>query len=106
MVIISAESRRKEISIRKVFGAGTIDLMYLLGKTFVMLLIVSGLLALPIAYFVFDKIVLRDIAYHAAIGFTELFSGFLGVFVMAIAVILSQTFSVATANPANVLRDE
>jgi ABC-type antimicrobial peptide transport system permease subunit len=106
MVMISAESRRSEISIRKVFGASTPRLTYLLSKSFFVLLVVSGLVALPVAYLIFDKIILRGIAYHAPIGYVELFSGFLGVLIIAMIIILSQTFKVATTNPAKVLRNE
>ena len=49
LVIYTVETRKKEISIRKVIGAGVQQLMLLLSKGFIKLLLVAGLIALPAA---------------------------------------------------------
>ncbi|MDN5201151.1 ABC transporter permease [Fulvivirgaceae bacterium BMA10] len=106
MVVFTTETKLKEISIRKVLGAGERNLVYLLSKSYVTLLFVSALIALPVTYFFFDKIILTYFAYHQSIHLVELLAGLLGVLVIALIMIGSQTFSAARSNPAQTLRDE
>jgi predicted lysophospholipase L1 biosynthesis ABC-type transport system permease subunit len=105
MVVFTTETRLREISIRKVLGAGEANLIYMLSKGFFLLLISSAIIALPITYLVFDRLILPNIAYHLPIGF-ELFAGFLAVGAIALIMIGSQTFKVARTNPADVLKTE
>jgi ABC-type antimicrobial peptide transport system permease subunit len=106
MVVFSTETRIREISIRKVFGAGVLNLIYLLSRGFLILLTIAGLIAIPVTYLIFDKIVLSDVTFHSPIGYYELFSGTLGVLSLALILVGSQTFRVARANPAEVLKNE
>ena len=106
MVVFSTETRLREISIRKVLGAEVSNLIYLLSKGFLFLLIISGLIAIPVTYLIFDKIVLSEVAYHSPIGFFELFFGAFAVMAIALIMIGSQTFKVARSNPAEVLKSE
>jgi len=106
MVIYTMEKRVKEVSIRKVLGAGDGGLMYLLSKGFLFLLIVSAMISLPLTWLFFEKVVLRKFAYHQPIGFNDLFSGLFLVAFVALAMIGIQTFKIVRANPANVLKNE
>ena len=106
MVVFSTETRTREISIRKVFGAGISNLIYLLGRGFVILLIISAAIAIPATYFFFNDFALTSFVYHAPIGFTELFSGSLLVIAIALILVASQTLKVAQANPAEILKNE
>jgi putative ABC transport system permease protein len=105
MVVFTTETKLREISIRKVMGANEANLIYLLSKGFLLLLIFSAIIALPITYFVFDKLILPNITYHLPIGL-ELFVGFLAVSAIAFIMIGSQTLKVARSNPAEVLKAE
>ena len=106
MVVFTTETKIKEISIRKVLGAGVRNLIYMLSKNLLWLLVVSALVAIPITFFLFDKVILVNFAYHSSIGFIELFAGLLGVMVIAFAMVSSQTFKAARINPAETLRNE
>ncbi len=106
MVVFTTETKLREISIRKVFGATEGNLIYLLSKGFLFLLAVSALVALPSTYFFFDQIVLVNFPYHQPIGWGELLAGALGVMVIAMMMIGSQTLKVARSNPATVLKSE
>jgi len=106
MVVYSTQTKIREISIRKVFGAGIGNLIYLLSKSFIFLLSVSAFIAIPVTYLVFKKIILADIVYHPPIGLPELFTGTLIVLMIAVVLISSQTIKVAQANPSDVLRNE
>jgi ABC-type antimicrobial peptide transport system permease subunit len=106
MVVFSTETRLKEVSIRKVLGASEGNLVYLLGKGFLILLLVAAFIALPATYFFFDKVILNNFAYHQPIGWSELLTGTLAVMLLAFLMIGSQTLKVARTNPAEVLKNE
>ncbi|WKN43709.1 ABC transporter permease [Tunicatimonas pelagia] len=106
MVVFTTETKRKEISIRKVLGAGEGSLMYLLSKSFFNLLIISALIALPITYLFFDQVVLSNVAYHSPIGLKELLTGLVGVLTIALLMIGSQTIRAVRVNPAKTLSEE
>lgn len=106
MVVFSTETRLKEISIRKVLGAADGSLVFMLGKNYLILLSIAAFVALPVTYFIFDKLILTNIAYPKAIAFSELMFGFVGVLLLAFLMIGSQTLKAANTNPAKILRDE
>ncbi len=106
MVVFTTETRLKEISIRKVMGATEGGLVYLLGKGFFVLLGFAALVALPITYLFFDKIMLPKIANHAPLGLLEGVIAIIAVTIIAAVMIGTQTLKVAKANPAEVLKNE
>lgn len=106
MVVFTTETRLKEISIRKILGATEGKLVYLLGKGFVLLLVLPAQIALPATYVFFDKVVLINFPYHQPIGFTELLNSVLCVAIIAFFMIGSQTIKAARSNPADVLKKD
>jgi putative ABC transport system permease protein len=106
MVVFTTETRLKEISIRKVMGASSGNLIYLLSRGFLMLLSISALIALPVTYFFFENVVLTNFPYHTPVQIAELFVGLLTVLLIAFIMIGSQTMKAARSNPAEVLKIE
>ena len=106
MVVFTSETKIQEIGIRKVMGASVMNLVVLLSRGFVRLLLISALIAIPLAYLVFDRLVLAQIAYRINIGITELGSGLLFLLVLGVLIIGSQTFRAAHRNPVESLRHE
>jgi ABC-type lipoprotein release transport system permease subunit len=106
MVVFTTETRLKEISIRKVMGASSGNLIYLLSRDFLLLLSISALIALPVTYFFFENFVLTNFPYHTPLQIAELFVGLLAVLVIAFIMIGSQTMKAARSNPAEVLKSE
>ncbi|WP_373552113.1 ABC transporter permease [Haliscomenobacter sp.] len=66
MVVFTTETRLKEIGIRKVMGASSGNLVFLLSRGFLTLLSISALIALPVTYLFFENVVLRRFPYHTA----------------------------------------
>ena len=106
MVVFTTETRLKEISIRKVMGASSGGLIFLLSRGFLLLLSVSALIALPVTYLFFEKIVLTNFPYHTPVQIPELFVGLLAVLVIAYIMNGSQTMKAARSNPDEVLKSE
>jgi ABC-type antimicrobial peptide transport system permease subunit len=106
MVIYTAETRLREMSIRKVFGASEAGILYRLARGFILLLALAIAIALPATFLFFDRILLPEIANHAPIKWPEMVSGAVIILALAAIMILSQTAKVARAKPADVLRTE
>jgi putative ABC transport system permease protein len=106
MVVYTTERRLKEISIRKVMGAGERTLIYLMSKNFLFLLILAALVALPATWLFFDKAVLVNFAYHQPLRLSEALLSFFVVMIIACTMIGLQTLKVARSNPAKVLKRE
>lgn len=106
MVVFTTETRLKEISIRKVLGASSGNLVLLLSRGFFILLSISALIALPLTYFFFENVVLTSFPYHNPVGMGELFGGLVAVMIIAFAMIGSQTMRAARSNPAEILKSE
>ena len=100
-----AEQRTKEIGIRKVLGASVANLWQLLSKDFVVLVIISCLIAAPIAYYFMSQW-LQKYEYRTEISWW--------VFVLAAAVALLitlltvsyQAIKAALMNPVESLKTE
>jgi hypothetical protein len=105
LTLFIAEKRKKEISIRKVLGAGVADIIALLNRDFVMLISIALVIAIPIAWYGMNRW-LQDFAYRIRIGW--------GVFAVSgicliLIVLLSTSYQViraAAANPIKNLRSE
>lgn len=106
MVVFTTETRLKEVSIRKIMGATSGNLIYLLSRGFLLLLSISALIALPTTYFFFENVVLRNFPYHTPVQIAELFAGLLVLLLIAFIMIGSQTMKAARSNPAEVLKSE
>jgi ABC-type antimicrobial peptide transport system permease subunit len=106
MVVFTTETRLKEISIRKVLGATEASLIYLLSRGFLLLLVISAFIALPVTHFFFAKYVLDEYANNAPIAWNELLIGVIAVMAIALMMIGSHTLKAARSNPAEVLKNE
>ncbi|MDW3191720.1 MAG: ABC transporter permease [Cytophagales bacterium] len=101
----TAEQRRKEIGIRKVLGASVPSILALLSKEFIKLVVISFVLAAPVAY-IFMNEWLTEFEYRTELKpLTFFVSGVLALFI-AWLTMSSQTYLAAKANPATSLKDE
>ena len=106
VVISAAETRTREMGIRKIFGASVPNLAFVLSKGFLKLIVISVMIATPFTYFLFDKVFLRIFYYRTNIGFIEIFLSILLLFVVVAIIIGSQTLKVARINPVETLKYE
>jgi predicted permease len=100
-----AERRTKEIGIRKVVGASVKDVVVMLSRDFTKWVLLSNVIAWPVAYFVMQKL-LERYAYRTQIGW-EIFllSGFAALLI-AILTVSYQAIKAAKTNPSDSLRYE
>lgn len=105
-VVFTVRNRVKEVSIRKVMGASSESLVYMLSKDFIILLIIASIITIPTVQFLMEKLLLTAQYYNAPIGFTEIAISMLIMLVLGMSTILSQTLKAANANPVDNLRVE
>ncbi|HZY80622.1 MAG TPA: ABC transporter permease [Cyclobacteriaceae bacterium] len=106
MAVFGTDARKKEISIRKVMGASETTLVVFLSKGFFILIGFASLLAFPITYIFFSRVVFPMITYHAQLTAMELGEGLIVVTMVAFIMVCSQTIKAAKANPGRVLRKD
>jgi hypothetical protein len=100
-----AEQRTKEIGIRKILGASTQQIWLLLSKDFIMLVLISCLIAAPISfYFLHNWLLNYD--YRINIGVGVFVIGGLIALLITIITVSYQAIKAAIANPVDSLRSE
>jgi putative ABC transport system permease protein len=107
------EQRSKETSLRKIMGANTGQIIWLLNKDFLILVLISNLISWPVAYYMMDKWI-QGFAYRMDFGLspfilTTVVPFFLSLIItMIIALITISSLSVRAAfvNPVNTLSRE
>jgi len=99
------QQRTKEIGIRKVLGATASSIVVLLSKEFIMLVVISNVIAWPVAYYLVHSW-LQNFAYRRDLDIgTFLLAGFLALIITLFSVGY-QSVKASLVNPAGALRYE
>jgi len=105
IAIFTTEKRRKEIGIRKILGAGVLNIATMLVRDFVFLVILSLLISSPIAWYFLHRW-LQDFAYRIVIPWWIFpLAGFCTIGIVLLTVGL-QVIKAALTNPVKNLRIE
>ena len=100
-----AEARIKEIGVRKVLGASVTSIATLLSKDFVKLVIISIIIASPVAWFAMNNW-LQGYDYRINISWLVFIASGLLAIVIALLTVSFQAIKAAIANPVKSLRTE
>jgi len=105
LIAFTTEQRQKEISIRKVMGANTGQLVPLITKNFVLLVGLSCFIAFPVAWYFMDKW-LKIFPYNTGLSITPFIFSALTVLLITLMTVIFHTMKAALANPVKSLRTE
>ena len=105
MVLITIAKRTKEIGLRKVNGAGMVEVIIMLNKGFLIWIIISFIISVPLSYFAMDKW-LENFAYKTDISWWIFIVAGILALAIALLTVTFHTWKAATRNPVEALRYE
>jgi ABC-type antimicrobial peptide transport system permease subunit len=105
LAAFTAQKRRKEIGIRKVIGASTVNITTMLSKDFIKLVFISLTIAIPASWWLMRNW-LQSFAYRINISPLVFLSAGLAVLIITVFTISFQAIKAAIANPVKSLRTE
>jgi putative ABC transport system permease protein len=101
----SVERRVKEIGIRKVLGASSSHVVYIISSEFVKLILVAFVIAVPLTYFMIMEW-LSKFTHQISVGPITFIIAGISVLVLAWTAVSYLSFKAAGTNPTAALRDE
>lgn len=105
LIFFITESKIREISIRKVFGANVKGLIASVLKDFFKLVVIAAIFIMPVSYVLLNRW-LESFAYRINIGFDIFAIALLISLLIVFATIIFQTYKAANTNPAKALKYE
>lgn len=105
LAAFTAEKRKKEIGVRKVMGASTMGILTLVSKDFVNLILVSIVIAMPLAWY-FANNWLESYAYQTNLSWWIFVASGILLILIAVITVGFQAFKAASANPVDSLKSE
>ena len=105
LIIFEAEHRRKEIGVRKVYGASTGQILWMFGRSYLVLSLVSSVIATPVAWYGVTRW-LEQFSQRVPLS-PWVFVGACAVICLITEVTITvQNYRAATANPVDSLKTE
>ena len=95
--------RRKEIAIRRVFGATTSGLLWMFNSRYVQIVGACFLLSVPVAYYIIHEWQ-KSFVYKAPIGWWVYVSALALVLLITLSLVTSRSLKAARENPADVVK--
>ena len=105
MATFTAEQRIKEIGVRKVLGASVFSLWRLLSKDFIILVTISLLIAIPVAWYFMGNW-LQHYEYRTAMPWWVFGAAGAGAIVITLLTVSYQSINAALMNPTKSLKSE
>jgi len=99
------QSKRKEIGIRKVFGASIRSILQILSREYLFMIIIAGTLVTPV-FWVMANRWLDGFAYHITPSLSALIPSVMITMVIITTVVVARSKKSANENPIDVLRYE
>lgn len=105
LIAFTTQQRQKEISIRRILGAGLSQLVPLITRNFVYLVGISCLIAFPVAWLFMDKW-LKIFPYNTGMSLMPYILSAITVLAITLLTVIFHTVKAAVANPTTSLKTE
>lgn len=102
--LLISTKRQREIGVRKVFGATTLDILVIFLKGYLGTLTISVIVGSPVAYLLMN-LWLRNYAYRIEIGFGLISIAILSLTLIFLFTVCFHTIRSSLSNPVKILRD-
>jgi len=99
----SAEQRTKEIGVRKVLGASIASLMQLLSVSFLKMVVIAIVIAVPIASYIMNTW-LKGFEFHTRLSWVVIALAAVGTIAIALLTVSFQAYKAARTNPVDALK--
>ena len=104
IVIFETQYRRREIAVRRVFGATTSGLLLKFNLRYALIVGACFLMATPVAYYIISEWQ-KDFAHKANIGWWVYVGAFALVMLITLLLITYRSYRAASENPAQVVKE-
>ncbi|MGE5400524.1 MAG: ABC transporter permease [Ignavibacteriales bacterium] len=105
LISLIAQTRKKEIGIRKVLGASVSNVVVMITREFIIIILAANIIAWPVAYFAMNSW-LQDFAYRITLSpWPFIFSALITLFI-AIVTLSYQALKAAITNPVQSIKYE
>ena len=101
----TAQTRQKEIAIRKVIGASVQNIVLLLSKDFLKLILVAVVIAFPLSWWAVNSW-MHGFAYRASLGYGIFLIAGISILLITLITISFQALKAALVNPSKSLKSE
>ena len=105
LISFMAEQRTKEIGVRKANGANVKNIILLFSKEFIQLILISGIIAIPLSYYVLSKW-LQNFAYATKLSWWVFAISIIIAIIISSLSVLYRAYRAASQNPVDALRYE
>ena len=105
LVVFDSECRRKEIGIRKVHGATTMEIIAMFNKAYLAILLICFVISVPIAWIAVNRW-LENFAYRTPMYWWVYLLAFLAVTLITVVTITVQNWRVANEDPVKLVKTE
>jgi len=105
LISFITEQRKKEIGIRKTFGASSINIVYEISKDIFKLIVIAAIISWPLTYWVMNNW-LQDFSYRVEINYLMFVIITILTIILSLVTVFYQTIKAALKNPSDILRYE
>ena len=105
LVVYSTSQRYKEISIRKVLGADDVNLVFGLSKSYLLLIVIAFVIAIPVGYYA-AELWLQKFPYRIEVTYLLFVKAALLITALSLLTVGIQSFKAARTNPVNALKEQ
>ena len=104
LVIFETQYRRKEIGIRKVFGANITQVLSMFNRNFIVIILICFIISLPLSY-IGVSMWLEGFAYRTPLYWWVFISAMLLVTIVTVFIVTIQSWRAATTNPVDSIKN-
>jgi ABC-type antimicrobial peptide transport system permease subunit len=105
LTAFTIRKKRREIGIRKAYGATAATVLFMLQQEFSKLLLIASVIALPAGYYIIKQW-LHSYSYHVVLNPLYFLSAILIILTVAALTMVFHTLRAANLNPSDTLRNE